>query len=58
MESQETSPYLYGKMIIVRGVEAIQWQRLMFEQIFLEELDVYKKRINLDPYLSLYITIN
>ena len=49
MESQETSPYLYGQLIIVRGVGAIQWQRIMFEQIFLEELDVHMQKNQFRP---------
>lgn len=32
---QETSPHLYGQLIIVRGAEAIQWQRRMFQQMVL-----------------------
>lgn len=44
MENQETSPYLYGQLIIVRGVEAIQWQRIMFQQMVLGELDVHMQK--------------
>ena len=49
MESQETSPYLYGHLIIVRGVEAIQWLRIMFQQMVLGYLDVHMQKNQFRP---------
>lgn len=56
--SPEINPYICGQFMFDKGGKTIQWGRIVFNKWFQNNWIFTCNRMNLNPYLTLYVKSN